>query len=82
MFDPYRKLVWCVFCGSREVPGNPGMDLTKEHLFGAALAEYLDVKEHWTAFGMLLSGGCSEPRMEKGSSPIASIAPRVFCSDC
>jgi hypothetical protein len=82
MFDPYRKFVWCVFCGSREVPGNPETPLTREHLFGAALAEYLNVKEHWTALGMLLNGGRPEPRMQKGSSPIASIAPRVLCKPC
>jgi hypothetical protein len=82
VFDPYRKFVSCVFCGSREVPGNAETQLTKEHLFGAAFAQYLDVKGNWTALGMLLKSGRPEPRMERGSSPIASIAPRLLCKPC
>jgi hypothetical protein len=82
VFDPYRKFVSCVFCGRREVPGSPDTQLTKEHLFGAAFARHLDVKGNWTALGMLLKGGRPGRRMESGSSPITSIAPRLLCQPC
>jgi hypothetical protein len=73
VFDPYRQYATCIFCGQQ--------DLTREHVFGKAFAEFLDVKGNWNALQYLLDDPASA-RPKKGSSPITSIAPKLLCNKC
>jgi hypothetical protein len=68
MYQPARRFRSCVFCASTD-------QLTDEHVFGRAFANFLDVRANWIA--MLPDGS-----LRKGSSPLTKIAPRMLCLAC
>jgi hypothetical protein len=73
MFEPYRKYSNCIFCGSE--------NLTREHLFGHALAEHLGIVFRWTAMAAAADEDL-EKEVRNGSYPITNVAPRLLCAPC
>jgi hypothetical protein len=75
MFESHRKFKTCVLCGR--------YDLTKEHIFGAKFAAYLNVAHNWTAIATPDGLAALFDKYEvKGSSPITNIAPQLLCGKC
>jgi hypothetical protein len=74
-FDPYRKFAACVFCGARN-------NLTREHLFGHSLAQFLSVKQNWMAPQIVVTRPGRLAQIKRGSSPITSVAPPLLCGAC
>jgi hypothetical protein len=74
-FDPYRKFSACVFCGARD-------NLTREHLFGHSLAQFLGVKQNWVAPRIVVNRPTPLAQIKYGSSPITSVAPALLCGAC
>jgi hypothetical protein len=72
LFDERRKFVRCILCGNT--------DLTREHIFGHALAQHIAVKHHWYAAAS--SADPATVKLKKGSSPITNIAPLLLCEQC
>jgi hypothetical protein len=72
LFDEHRKFVRCILCGNT--------NLTREHIFGHALADYLAVKHHW--YAAVSSADPATVELKKGSSPITNIAPPLLCEQC
>lgn len=72
MFEEHRRYNSCVFCG--------GTQLTKEHVFGKALARIHPVNRNWQVFYLDSTSG--RVQKKKGSSPILSVTMKALCSRC
>ena len=59
MYQEHRKYQHCIFC--------PCVDLTKEHVFGRAFADFLGVTLPWKGHTL------------KGTVAITRIAPKLLC---
>ncbi len=71
--DEHRPFKSCVFCGNPKKA-----DLTREHIFGKAVAKQYPVNHHWQTVKNTLFG----PFVTKGGGPIINATAKLACGDC